>query len=207
MRSGFRAMASLLAVVMLAACGAPSRPEPGSSPAGPPTAGSPSPPPLASPSPSPSALPAPSPTAAGFPSGCLPIAGGAAPARATILDLRAAPHPGYDRLVVEFSGTQVPAFRLEEHEIGGFVTSFRGSPVTILGQNGILLHLYNQDIPPVFAHGTDLRPAGPALKEVAVLGDFEGQADIAIGVEGFPCPAVSLYESPPRLVIDFPTGS
>jgi hypothetical protein len=107
--------------------------------------------------------------------------------------------------VIELSGG-VPTYRIEAHDIDGFVTSFKGSPVTITGGAGLILHLYNQDIPPVFAHGTDLRLDSSQLQEVVVLGDFEGQADLAIGLSQPQCPVVSTYDSPPRLVIDFPTG-
>jgi hypothetical protein len=34
---------------------------------------------------------------------------------------------------------------------------------------------------------------------------FEGQADIAIGLDRLVCPIVSLLANPNRLVIDFPT--
>jgi hypothetical protein len=34
---------------------------------------------------------------------------------------------------------------------------------------------------------------------------FEGQADIAIGLDRFQCPTVSLLSAPNRLVIDFST--
>jgi len=164
---------------------------------------SPSPSPEASPTPSPSPSPSPSPTEAAL--ACFPVTGGSATLRGTIADVRVGSHPGYDRLVVELKGG-VTRYSLEAHDIGAFVHSYRGDHVDVAGSAGILLHLYNQDVPPVFAHGTDLVLDSSQLREVVVLGDFEGTAEIAIGLNRLQCPTVSTFDSPPRLVIDCPTG-
>ena len=76
----------------------------------------------------------------------------------------------------------MPPFRLEPHDIGTLVGSLRGDPIAVDGSAGLILRLYNQDIPPVFAHGSNFQSAFPELKQVVVLGDLEGQADIAIGL-------------------------
>jgi hypothetical protein len=196
------AIGLLLVTLLMAACGAPTPVGPGGSPTDTPTA---TPAVSPSPSPSPTATPAPSPSPSATPLACFPITGGSSTLRATITDLRVGSHPGYDRLVIELSGG-VPTYRIEAHDINGFVGSFRGDPVKVAGGAGLILHLYNQDLPPVFAHGTDLLLDSSQLKEVVVLGDFEGQADLGIGLGQLQCPVVSIYDSPPRLVIDFPTA-
>jgi hypothetical protein len=195
------ALTVLVVAVLLTACGAMPKVQPGGSPepsAPSPTTPSPIVPANPSPTPAPQATPSPAPPA------CWPLTGGSQLNRAIITDVRVGTHAGYDRLVIEFSGG-MPPFRLEPHDIGTFVGSFRGDPIAVDGNAGLILRLYNQDIPPVFAHGSSLRSGSPELKQVVVLGDFEGQADIGIGLGQLLCPAVSVFGSPTRLVIDFTT--
>jgi len=181
---------------LLTACGTAPKFQPGGSP----EPSAPSPIVSASPSPTPvqQATPSPAPLA------CWPLTGGSQLNRAIITDVRVGTHAGYDRLVIEFGGG-MPPFRLEPHDIGAFVGSFSGDPIAVDGNAGLILRLYNQDIPPVFAHGTNLRSDFPELKQVVVLGDFEGQADVGIGLGQLQCPTVSVFDSPTRLVIDFTT--
>ena len=134
---------------------------------------------------------------------CLPAQGGTS-ARATITDVRVGSHPGYDRLVVEFSGG-MPPYKLAWQDPSTFVGPASGIPVPVAGRAGIHLYVYNMDIPPSYQHGTNMSPSYSVLKQVVVMTVFEGQADIAIGLGGAVCPTVSTYSSPSRLVIDFPT--
>jgi hypothetical protein len=191
----------LVVAVLLTACGAMPKGQPAGSPE-PPALSSTTPSPIASaslpPTPAPQATPLPAPLA------CWPLTGGSQLNRAIITDIRVGTHAGYDRLVIEFGGG-MPPFRLEPHDIGTFVGSFRGDPIAVNGSAGLMLRLYNQDIPPVFAHGTNFRSGFPVLKQVVVLGDFEGQADVGIGLGQLQCPTVSVFSSPTRLVIDFTT--
>jgi hypothetical protein len=123
---------------------------------------------------------------------------------ATITDVRVGSHPGYDRLVVEFTGG-LPAYKLLAQAPSTFVGPFSGLPVSVAGNAGFHLFIYNMDIPPSFQHGTNLRPEYSVLEQVVVMAVFEGQADIAIGLASAVCPAVSTLSGPSRLVIDFPT--
>ncbi|HXN78863.1 MAG TPA: hypothetical protein VN965_08860 [Candidatus Dormibacteraeota bacterium] len=118
--------------------------------------------------------------------------------------MRVGSHPGYDRLVIEFSGG-LPAYKLAAQDPSTFVGPFSGNPVSVAGSAGIHLFIYNMDIPPSFQHGTNLRPGYSVLKQVIVMADFEGQADIALGLGSAACPSVSTLTNPYRLVIDFPT--
>lgn len=129
---------------------------------------------------------------------------GGTSARATITDVRVGSHPGYDRLVVEFSGG-MPEYRLVTQDPSTFVGPFSGLPVSVAGSAGMHLYLYHQDIPPSYQHGTNLRPGYSVLKQVVVMSDFEGQADLAIGLGRLVCAEVSTESNPSRLVIDFPT--
>jgi hypothetical protein len=129
---------------------------------------------------------------------------GGTESRATITDVRVGSHPGYDRLVIEFAGG-MPAFKLVAQDPATFVGPFSGLPISVAGNAGIHLYLYNQDIPPSYPHGTDLKPGYSVLVQVVAMADFEGSAEIAIGLDREVCPVISVYSNPTRLVIDFPT--
>jgi hypothetical protein len=153
----------------------------------------------ASPNPSPSAGPTvePSPTPV-----CTGVVG-TGTSRATIADVRVGSHPGYDRLVIEFSGG-MPAYKLAAQDPSTFVGPASGIPVKVAGSAGYHLYIFNMDIPPTYQHGTNIPTQYPELAQVVVMGVYEGQADIAIGLIKPVCPVVSTLSGPPRLVIDFP---
>src|ERR1051326_5704584 len=153
--------------------------------------GSTSPAALVSPSANPStAAPSqqPSPASpASSPLACLPAQGGTA-SRATITDVRVGTHAGYDRVVVEFTDG-MPAYKLAWQDPSTFVGPASGIPIAVAGTAGIHLYIYGMDIPPTYQHGTNMStPAYPVLAQVVVLGVFEGQADLAIGLGRAVCP-------------------
>lgn len=113
-------------------------------------------------------------------------------------------HPGYDRLVIEFTGG-VPLYKLVAQDPSTFVGPYSNLPVPVAGKAGIHMVIYNMDIPPSFPHGTNLRPGYTVLKQVVVMAVFEGEAEIAIGLGRPGCPVISIFSNPTRLVIDFPT--
>jgi hypothetical protein len=159
--------------------------------------------PLANPVGSPTPGPSPAPVAAATPApSCYPVRGGTA-SHATITDIRVGTHPGYDRVVVQFSGG-LPAYQLMPKDPAGFVAPGSGNPVAVVGRAGVDLTLTGMDIPAGF-QAVNLKPSYPELKNVLVLGVYEGQADVAIGLDALKCPVISTL-SGPRLVIDFPTG-
>jgi hypothetical protein len=129
---------------------------------------------------------------------------GGTSSRATITDVRVGSHPGYDRLVVEFSGG-LPTYKLVAQDPSTFVGPYSGLPISVAGSAGIHLFIYNMDFPASYQHGTNLKPDYSVLKQVVSMTVFEGQADIAIGLGHAVCPTVSTLSGPSRLVIDFPT--
>jgi hypothetical protein len=154
-------------------------------------------------SPAPTVQPPPASPAAS-PLACLPSQGGTA-SRATITDVRVGTHAGYDRVVVEFTDG-MPAYKLTWQDPNTFVGPASGIPIAVAGAAGIHLYIYGMDIPPTYQHGTNMStPAYPVLAQVVVLGVFEGQADLAIGLGRAVCPTVSTMTNPYRLVIDFTT--
>lgn len=156
----------------------------------------------ASPTSSPSAIntPVASPTAVPV---CSTLQGGTN-SRATIVDVRVGTHPGYDRLVIEFSGG-LPPYKISPQDPSTFVGPASGKPIAVEGKAGYHLYIYNMDIPPTYKVGNILT-SYPELKQVVVMAVFEGQADIAIGLDRSVCPVVTTLSGPSRLVIDFPTS-
>jgi hypothetical protein len=127
--------------------------------------------------------------------------------RGAITDIRTGEHPGYDRLVVEFSGPGVPPYRIDPHDVSTFSGDFTGLPVAVAGNAALRLHLENQDIPVDLAANNWVTPGYGELRQVVMTGDFEGIANIAIGLDHPTYPIVTVMANPARLVIDFPTGS
>lgn len=210
-----RTAAVLAFALLIAACGSPppaasgSNSSPGTAPEGgwlqqslgpatpTPSPGEPSPQVAPTPSPAPAAAATPAPS-------CYPLKGGAG-SRATITDVRVGTHPGYDRVVVEFSGGP-PHFQIVAQDPSSFVAPGSGNHVDVAGSAAVHLTVTEMDVPPAYPHGTNLKPRYSELKNVVVLGVYEGQADLAIGLNSLSCPTVGLFNAPSRLVIDFPTG-
>lgn len=154
------------------------------------------------PLPTPTATPAPAaPTA---PLQCLPQLGGTV-GTAHITDMLAEQAAGVDRLAIHFDQA-VPVFEITLNSKGtSFVGIFSGLPITVDGSVGLHLQFIGTSSPSSYSRGSDLRLGYPMLREARVFGDFEGQTDIAIGLSSGVCPEVHVIESPPTLVLDFPT--
>ncbi len=120
-----------------------------------------------------------------------------------ITDVRVGTHTGYDRVVIEFSGG-LPYYKMFAQDPSTFVGPASGQPIAVAGHAAIHVIITDMDIPPSFPHGQNMKPGYSELQQVAVMAVFEGQADIAIGLDHTVCPVVSLFSGPPRLVIDFP---
>lgn len=223
------AVAVLLVALGLAACGrvggpavsptpstsAPTAVAPTATPTAGPTAtpAPATPTPTAAPSPtaspSPTVTPAVTPTAPPTPTAaCWPLTGGGrfdtVPQDVRITDMRVGTADSRDRLVFEFD-TQVPPYVITANPDGArFSSSAKGTPYTLLGSAGVAVHIRVLDDHDQIAAGTDLVPKYTALREVRFLGQFEGQADIGIGLSRDVCPTITILSGPPRLVIDFP---
>lgn len=148
----------------------------------------------------------PSPTT---PAACWPISGGTT-GRARIADMRIGTSNGDDTLVIQFDNA-VPHYDLSQNSTGVQFAGGggRGGTFTLAGIHGLRLNISNLNwsTPPgdQYPHGTDLKQSAPALQEARQIGDFEGIANIAIGLSRDICPTISMLSSPPRLEIQFPT--
>ena len=196
-------------LALLAGCGgSPARPTP--TPTSSVSALTPTP----SGTPAPTQTPAPSATAtapatatpvAAQPCQLWPIRGGAA-GPTSIVDVRVGVAEGRERIVIEFDRVIAP-YEMKPNPAGSgsihFTGTFSGLPIDVAGGYGVLLQLTGLEIPNAYPHGNDLRPMATVLKQIRLLGDFEGAADFAIGLSRNACPTITELSGPARLVIDF----
>ena len=123
-----------------------------------------------------------------------------------LVDVRAASHTGYDRVVFEFEGA-VP-----EHRIGyvdQLVQDGSGNPVEVAGAADLEVvfegaNAHDEGGAPTISPRR-FSPGLTVVKEVAQLGDFEAVVSYGIGVDRRRPVEVSTLSSPSRLVIDLPT--
>ena len=134
----------------------------------------------------------------------------AAPAGAqstpTLVDVRAARHPGFDRVVFEFRGA-VPEHTVRY--VDRLVEDGSGNPVSVAGTADLEVVFHGAN-----AHTEDgtpsvsprrFSPGLTAVKEVAQIGDFEAVVSYGIGLDRRRPLTVSTLSGPSRLVIDVST--
>jgi len=203
------------AVLLLAACGtdtsptsasdATTSPSPETSETSP---GTPSASPSDSPSESPSASaespsPAPAPDGPPFPESTDPqTAEPSGEWDLQLVDVRVGEHDGFDRVVLELSGTATPGWGVAWSdeavaEGSGDVVPLEGDHVLTISASGTAM-----PEPGSFEVPARLGPAG-AVAEVQVNGWFEGYTQVFAGVEGDERPfRIFTLTDPPRLVVD-----
>ena len=119
-----------------------------------------------------------------------------------LVDVRLGDHDGFDRIVLELSGTATPGWGVswEDEAVAegsGDVVALGGDQVLTISASGTAM-----PEPGSFEVPARLRPAG-ALAEVQVNGWFEGYTQVFAGVEGDPRPfRVFTLTDPTRLVVD-----
>jgi hypothetical protein len=130
----------------------------------------------------------------------------AATAPAQLIAIRAAHHPGFDRVVFEFSG--LPPSRQQVRYVNRLIADPSGHPIPIAGRAILAVSFF-----PASAHSASGTSSGPdrtafALPNVMSLvraGDFEAVLSYGIGLtERAPVHVVTLTH-PSRVVIDIDT--
>jgi len=116
-----------------------------------------------------------------------------------------------DTLTVQFDSA-ITHYQLSENSTGVQFSGGggKGGSFRLAGSFGVRLDISNLNwtVQPgdQYPHGTDLTQSAPVLREARQIGDFEGIANIAIGLTRGVCPLVSTLSDPPRLVIQFATS-
>jgi len=135
---------------------------------------------------------------------CTNKSGGVAGAAGTVSDIRTGQHDGYDRLVIGFATSNtMPQYQLTQQATSTFVRDASGQPVTLQGSAAIRAVLRNTDIAGWVP--SDLKPALPAIREVANIGNFERVVSYGVGLAHPACFRVLELSGPTRLVIDVAT--
>jgi hypothetical protein len=132
-----------------------------------------------------------------------------APRIPELVNVRAAHHPGFDRVVFEFRGG-MPASHSVRY-VASLTEDPSDRPVHLAGDATIQVVFHGANAHDERGAGT-VSPAGrfspglPSLKEVAPAGDFEGVVTYGLGVDHRVAFKVLELTGPARLVIDISTG-
>ncbi len=130
-----------------------------------------------------------------------------APVIPTLVAVRTAHHPGFDRITFEFSGPR-PGHRIGY--VAQLVEDASGKPVQLAGGAAINVIFQganahdDQGQPTVSPRRFE--PGLPSLKEVAQIGDFEAVVTYGLGVDHRVPFKVLELSNPSRIAIDISTG-
>ncbi len=131
-----------------------------------------------------------------------------APVIPTLIAVRTAHHPGFDRITFEFSGPR-PSHRIGY--VAQLVEDASGKPVQLAGGAAINVVFQganahdDQGRPTVSPRR--FKPGLPSLEEVAQIGDFEAVVTYGLGVDHRVPFKVLELSNPSRIAIDISTGS
>jgi hypothetical protein len=202
---GLVSLLALSTVFLLAACGQQAGSPVSTSPTPSATTSvglTPTPTPQASLAPSPSASPTVSASPAWPPAGFTTggVSGGSSATIVNVTAVRVGAHPGYDRVVIEFSGA-VPSYTVTPQSDSRFTLTPKGGTVTLEGTNGVLITVQHINWT-AYAGPTSLRPEFPYLREARLIQNFEGVQQWGLGIAGIVAVRVFTLTSPARLVVD-----
>ena len=152
-------------------------------------------PPTASPPSSPTALEP-------GPFGCSDHAGGSFSASSQLVAVRAAHHPGYDRITFEFVGA-LPAYTVAAQSTAAFVRDASGQPVSLNGTAGLKVTFHGVDLSAAISE--DQHPLLPVMLEIRNIGNFERVVSFGVGLASPSCLRVLELSGPTRLVVDVQT--
>ena len=88
-----------------------------------------------------------------------------APAVAAIDALRTGTHPGYDRVVVQFSGKQPGSIELRPQATSNFLGSPRGDTITLAGGHGLVALVRGADMHTAYSGARAFKTGYPGLRE------------------------------------------
>jgi hypothetical protein len=168
---------------------------------------------IPSPSPSPSAIapvtPSPSPTAVASPTSpagayiCTNAnhSDATAPQTAFINAVRVGSHAGYDQVTIQFSTAEPSYVQIDTQSSAKFTGAPSGQPITLAGQDGILVTIRGTDGHTQYTGPIDFKTNYVVLVELRQVQDFEGTVQWALGLSHPGCFAYTFLTNPTRLVI------
>lgn len=134
-----------------------------------------------------------------------PTAEAPPPELPVLVDVRAATHPGFDRLVFEFASDRLPQWRAEPVQIpvtdcgAGQVVPVSGTAWLQVRFSGAAAHTPEGEA----TSGPRQRRLGlPVLRDLVRTCDFEGEVTWVAGLAGAHPHRTDVLVSPPRLVVD-----
>jgi hypothetical protein len=120
-------------------------------------------------------------------------------------------HEGYDRVVFQFRGDELPGYRVEYVE-PPLKEDGSGEPVDVAGSAFVVVRMepasgfdLNSGEGELVYKGPKRLPGASVVKEVVRTGDFEAVLSWAIGLDAKVPFLVSTASSPSRLIVDFRT--
>ncbi len=179
--------ALLSVVVLLAGCGTASVDREAGTPMEPPTDASPT-------AESPAAIPG---------NSARQIKRSSGRAELVLTDVRVGEHEGFDRIVLEFSGTGTPGWAVDY--VDEAVLDGSGEAVTLAGDAFLDVYASGTTWPaPDYYDGPSrVEFQGDDVTDVFVGGTFEGSTQVIVGIGGGPAPfQVFALTDPTRLVVD-----
>lgn len=124
--------------------------------------------------------------------------GGSAPS--TMTAARVGAQNGYDRFVVQFSGS-VPLFEVRPQDSASFTVGGSGATVSLQGSAGLSMTLRNTS-GAGYLGPSDFRPGFSVIQEARLLSDSGGVVQWGIGLSHASCFHAWTLAGPSRLVVD-----
>lgn len=118
-----------------------------------------------------------------------------------ITDVRVGTHPGYDRIVFDFSGSERPQITVAQAH-PPFVQDASGKTVNAPGNAFLSLKLFDANGYPTYKGPSSFSPGYPNLVALVNTGDYEGYVTWIAGLKGSTCYRISTLTGPTRIVVD-----
>ena len=124
---------------------------------------------------------------------------------ALLTGVRVAENEGYERLVLEFEGAELPSYRIEYVDRAVYQCG-SGEPVEVEGEGWLLINLqptnaHTDEGVPTITERTS-RPGLPIIRELRMICDFEAMVEWVVGVSSPAAFRVLELTGPTRLVVD-----
>ena len=138
-----------------------------------------------------------------FPDEVADQTGDATDAELVLTDVRAAEHPEFDRLVLEFEGEGAPGWRVGY--VDSAATAGKGDPIELEGDallSVVATHVMPNDMSGYYDGPRQFEPDTEVIDDVFVDGTFEGETVVVLGLDEVEVFRVFTLTEPTRLVVD-----